>query len=84
MPIPAAQIPDDMLPLPGEFINLETSTLPELDEDIERKSRQIRQEIISLALNFDGEFRTEAPVNALSKILGSLQEIRSMLLENLY
>ena len=74
MPIPAPQIPDDMLPLPGEFINLETSTLPELDEDIERKSRQIRQEIISLALNFDGEFRTEAPVNALSEILGSLQD----------
>ena len=74
MPIPATQIPDDMLPLPGEFINLETSTLPELDEDIERKSRQIRQEIISLALNFDREFRTEAPVNALSEILGSLQD----------
>ena len=43
MPIPAPQIPDDMLPLPGEFINLETSTLPELDEDIERKSSQTRQ-----------------------------------------
>jgi hypothetical protein len=43
MPIPATQIPDDMLPLPGEFINLETSTLPELDEDIERKSSQTRQ-----------------------------------------
>ena len=63
-----------MLPLPGEFMNLETPTLPELDEDIERKSRQIRQEIISLALNFDGEYRTEAPANALSEILGSLQD----------
>ena len=73
MPIPAPQIPDDMLPLPGEFINLETSTLPELDEDIERKSRQIRQEIMSLALNLDGEFRTEAPTNVLSDILGSFQ-----------
>ena len=74
MPTPSTEIPDDMLPLPGEFMNLETPTLPELDEDIERKSRQIRQEIISLALNFDGEFRTEAPVNALSEILGSLQD----------
>lgn len=74
MPISATQIPDDMLPLPGEFINLETPTLPELDEDIERKSRQIRQEILSLALNFDGGYKTEAPANALSKILGSLQD----------
>ena len=73
MPIPSTEIPDDMLPLPGEFMNLETSTLPELDEDIERKSRQIRQEIISLSLNFDGEFRTEAPTNTLSDILGSFQ-----------
>ena len=40
MPISATQIPDDMLPLPGEFIDLETPTLPELDEDIERKSLQ--------------------------------------------
>ena len=74
MSIPATQIPDDMLPLPGEFINLETPTLPELDEDIERKSSQTRQEIISLALNFDGKFRTEASANALSEILGSLQD----------
>ena len=74
MPISATQIPDDMLPLPGEFINLETPTLPELDEDIERKSRQIRQEIISLDLNFGRGYRTEAPANALSEILGSLQD----------
>jgi hypothetical protein len=74
MPISATQIPDDMLPLPGEFINLETPTLPELDEDLRRKSLQTRQEIISLALNFDGEYRTEVPANALSEILGSLQD----------
>ena len=83
MPISATQIPDDMLPLPGEFMNLETPTLPELDEDIERKSRQIRQEIISLALNFDGEFRTEAPANALSEILGSLQDTMDAVGESL-
>ena len=74
MPISAAQIPGGMLPLPGEFINLETPTLPELDEDIERKSRQTRQETISLALNFDGEYRTEASANALSEVLGSFQD----------
>ena len=74
MAIPASEIPNDMLPLPGEFINLETPTLPELDEDLERKSRQIRQEIISVTLNFDGEHKTEAPANALSKVLGSLQD----------
>lgn len=74
MPIPASEIPDDILPLPGEFINLETPTLPELDVDIERKSRQIRQEIISVTLNFDGEHKTKAPANALSKVLGSFQD----------
>ena len=72
--VSASQISDDMLPLPGECINLETSTLPELDEDIKRKSLQTRQEIISVALNFDGEFRTEAPAGVLSEILGSLQD----------
>ena len=83
IPISAAQIPDDMLPLPGESINLETPTLPELDEDLKRKSFQIKQEIISLDLNFDGKFRTEAPVNALSKILGSLQEMINAVGESL-
>ena len=39
MPISAAQIPDDMLSLPGEFINLEP-TLSELDEDLKWKSLQ--------------------------------------------
>ena len=39
MPISAAQIPDNMLPLPGEFINLEP-TLSELDEDLKWKSLQ--------------------------------------------
>ena len=82
-PIPSAEIPDDMLPLPGEFMNLETSTLPELDEDIERKSRQIRQEIFSIDLNFDGEFRTEAPTNALSDILGSFQDTMDAVGESL-
>lgn len=38
--VSASQISDDMLPLPGECINLETPTLPELDENIERKSLQ--------------------------------------------
>ena len=40
MPISATQIPDDMLPLPGEFINLETPTLSELDEDLKWKRLQ--------------------------------------------
>ena len=73
-PIPAAEIPDDMLPLPGEFINLDTPTLPELDEDLGRKSLQTKQEIFSLDLKFNGVRRTEAPAGALSKIIGSLQD----------
>ena len=71
-PSPATEIPDDMLPLPGEVMNLETSTLPELD-DIERRSCQIRQEIMGVSLSLGGVFRTEAPTNVLGNILGSFQ-----------
>ena len=71
-PSPSTEIPDDMLPLPGEVMNLETSTLPELD-DIERRSSQIRQNLMEVSLNFEGVFRTEAPTNVLSKALGSFQ-----------
>jgi hypothetical protein len=72
MPTPSTEIPDDMLPLPGEVMNLETSTLPELD-DIERRSCQIRQEIMGVSLSLGGVFRTEAPTNVLGNILGSFQ-----------
>ena len=70
--MPAQETTKDMLPLPGEFLNLETETLPELDNPTQ-KAKTTRQEIINLTLNFPGVFRTEAPVQALSEILVRLQ-----------
>ena len=67
-------ISKDMLPIPGERLELETDTLPVLIGPKEvAKAR--KQEILHLTLNFDGVFMTEAPAVALSKILGTLQDV---------
>ena len=72
--IPAHQIPAEMLPIPGEYLFLKTDTLPVLS-DPEKIAKSENREIINLKLNFDGVFRTEAPLNPLSNILGSLQSV---------
>ena len=68
------QISEDMLPMPGERLDLKTDTLPALrcSEEV-AKSR--KQEILNLTLNFAGAFRTEASIAPLSKILGGFQEV---------
>ena len=68
------QIPEDMLPVSGERLDLETNTLSLLisPEEI-AKSR--KQEILHLTLNFNGVYMTEAPAGSLSKILGTLQDV---------
>lgn len=67
------QISEDMLPMPGECLDLKTDTLPALSNSEEiAKSR--KQEILNLTLNFAGGFRTEASIAPLSKILGGFQE----------
>ena len=68
------QISEDMLPIPGECLNLETKTLPALSNS-EEVAKSKRQEILNLTLNFDGVFRTEAPVAILGKIFGKLQDV---------
>ena len=68
------QISEDMLPMPGECLNLETKTLPALSNSDE-VAKSKRQEILNLTLNFDGVFRTEAPVAILGKIFGKLQDV---------
>ena len=73
-PIEPDQISEDMLPMPGECLNLETKTLPALSNS-EEVAKSKRQEILNLTLNFDGVFRTEAPVAILGKIFGKLQDV---------
>lgn len=68
------QIPEDMLPMPGECLNLETKTLPALSNS-EQVAKSKRQEILNLTLNFDGVFRTEAPVAILGRMFGKLQDV---------
>ena len=73
-PIEPDQISEDMLPMPGECLNLETKTLPALSNS-EEVAKSKRQEILNLTLNFDGVFRTEAPAAILGKIFGKLQDV---------
>ena len=73
-PIEPDQLSEDMLPMPGECLNLETKTLPALSNS-EQVAKSKRQEILNLTLNFDGVFRTEAPVAILGKMFGKLQDV---------
>ena len=68
------QISEDMLPMPGEYLNLETETLPAL-RNSEEIAKSRKQEILNLTLNLVGAFRTEASIAPLSKILGGFQEV---------
>ena len=68
------QIADDMLPLPGERLGLKTDTLPALSSPEELATANNR-EILNLTPNFSGVFRTEAPIDALGKILTRLQKV---------
>ena len=68
------EIPEDILPLPGERLGLKTETLPALSSPEELASSKNR-EILNLTLNFSGIFRTEAPIDSLGKILTGLQKV---------
>ena len=68
------KIDEDLLPLPGERLGLKTDTLPALSSPEELATSNNR-EILNLTLNFSGIFRTEAPIDALGKILTGLQKV---------
>jgi len=70
-----AQVKDEFLPAPGEFLKSSTNTLPLLAESLVEKAQQAKREFIRLKLHFAGIIRTEAPSKQLGKILESLQEI---------
>ena len=74
LPVAPNQISENMLPLPGERLDLKTDTLPELSNAKEvAKSR--RQEILNLTLSFDGISRTEAPLGDLGTIFSGFQKV---------
>ena len=70
-----ADVSDDLLPLPGEMLDLDTVTLaPAPDADL-RTSRQIHRDVLTLRLQFEGSHRTEAPAGLLGQVLDSVQQV---------
>ena len=73
-PIQPDQISEDMLPMPGECLDLEIETLPVLNNS-EEIAKSTNQEILNLTVNFAEGPKTEAPLAFLSKIFGKLQDV---------
>ena len=72
--IQSNQIPEDMLPIPGEYLELEIDTLPVLS-NAEEIAKSRYQEILNLILKFAEGPNTRAPITFLSKIFGKLQDV---------
>ena len=72
--IQSNQIPEDMLPLSGEHLDIETEILPVLS-DVEEIIKLRKQEILNLTLNFAVGSKTQAPIAILSNIFGKLQTV---------
>ena len=74
VPVHPNQIPQDMLPMPDERLNLKTETLPRL-RDPKEFAVSSRQETLTVSLNFPDIPRTEAPIAALSLIFKGFQDV---------
>ncbi len=72
--IQSNQIPEDMLPIRGEYLELEIDTLPLLSK-AEETTESRNQEILNLILNFAIGSKTQAPITTLSNIFGTLQTV---------
>ena len=72
--IQSNQIPEDMLPIPGECLDLETEILSVL-ADSEEIATSRNQESLHLTFNLVEDSKTEAPIIFLSKIFGRLQNV---------
>jgi len=62
------------LPLPGEFLQIDTETLVHLDNLLTVKADQSKREYLRLHLEFANIHRTEAPAKKFAEILYALQE----------
>ena len=79
MPLPPEsvdpkQIPSDMLPMPGERLDLKSDTLPQLNNP-EDLAKSKRQELVNLTLNFPDFPSGEAPAASISLIFKGLQDV---------
>lgn len=73
-PTVPANLSDDMLPSPGEYLRLGTTSLPALDKARER-ARQTRRDILKIAIKLPELLRTEAPAKILGNMLSTLQDL---------
>lgn len=73
-PLPVERVSSDVLPLPGEYLQLPTATLPAFEPSVQDRALQSQREFIKLSLNFADNARTEAPLKSLGKILETMQD----------
>jgi hypothetical protein len=75
--LPVDRLTDDILPLQGERLSLNTQTLPTVAPSTELRSRavQSRREHITLRLTLPDQKLTEAPAELLGEVLLRFQEL---------
>lgn len=67
-------IPDDYLPVPGSFLEIDTMTVTQL-EPVSVKVKQLNRVLLRLKLYFENIRRTEAPAKTLGELLINVQDI---------
>jgi hypothetical protein len=66
----------NMLPFPGEFIKLQTQTLPILSNDkLKEIALSLWREVLRFKVKFPEYTRNEAPIKSWGNILASFQEV---------
>lgn len=73
--VKASAVNEEELPLPGEFLDLDTVTLPTASDGDQRTAWQIQRDVLTLRLQFERTHRTEAPAGLLGQVLDSLQQV---------
>ena len=73
-PIQPDQISEDMLPMPGECLDLQPQMLPSLSNS-EEIAEASGRETLNLTLNFAEDHKTEAPVVPFIEIVGGIQQV---------
>ncbi|WP_271254896.1 DUF6575 domain-containing protein [Pseudanabaena sp. Chao 1811] len=74
--LPCENLSKDMLPLAGEFIHLETQTLPILlAEELKQTALSLWREVLRFKVKFPKYTRNEAPIKMWGNMLSSLQEV---------
>jgi hypothetical protein len=71
----SAELDDRWLPDIGEYINLHTTTIPLLENEIQKIALSKRRDILHLRLNIPDSRRPEAPARILGNFLKSIQDI---------